>query len=78
MFFFGIGTVLPLILIGALSPATLARWRACLDAASHIGHVLVGVLLLLAIVMILSGFDRYLEARLLQAMPAWLDALIRH
>jgi cytochrome c-type biogenesis protein len=76
MFLFGVGTALPLVLIGSASRQTLMRWRKRLDVAGHVGHVLLGLLLLALGVMILSGFDRYLEAKLVLATPDWLAQLI--
>ena len=76
MFFFGVGTALPLVLIGAISHQTLIRWRHRINVAGHVGHVLLGLLLLAMGAMILSGFDRYLEAKLVQVMPDWLTVLV--
>jgi cytochrome c-type biogenesis protein len=76
MFLFGVGTALPLVLIGSVSRRTLIRWRKRLDVAGHVGHVLLGLLLLAFGAMILSGFDRYLESTLVQVVPDWLTALV--
>jgi cytochrome c-type biogenesis protein len=75
MFFFGVGVALPLVLIGAVSRETLIRWRKRINVAGHVGYVLLGSLLLLIGAMILSGFDRYLETKLLQITPDWLNML---
>ena len=75
MFFFGVGTALPLVLIGAVSRETLARWRARINTAGHVGYALLGSLLLLLGAMILSGLDRYLDSKLLQVTPDWLNML---
>jgi cytochrome c-type biogenesis protein len=75
MFFFGLGTALPLVLIGAISRETLIRWRARINAAGHVGHALLGSLLLVMGAMIFSGLDRYVETKLLQVTPAWLHVL---
>lgn len=76
MFFFGIGTALPLVIIGAISHQTLVRWRKRLDIAGHVGHVLLGLLLLTMGTMIITGFDRYLETKLVEIMPDWLTLLV--
>jgi predicted transporter len=73
---FGVGTALPLVLIGSVSRRTLIRWRKRLDVAGHVGHVLLGLLLLAFGAMILSGFDRYLESTLVQVVPDWLTTLV--
>lgn len=76
MFLFGLGTALPLVLIGAISRETSTRWRRRINAAEHAGHACLGSLLLLMGAMILSGLDRYVEAKLLQVTPDWLHMLV--
>lgn len=78
MFFFGVGTGLPLVLIGSVSHQTLSRWRKRLNVASHFGHLLLGGLLAAMGAMILSGFDRYLESKLVRFMPDWLTTVVVH
>jgi cytochrome c biogenesis protein CcdA len=75
MVFFGVGTALPLVLIGTISHRSLSRWRQRLNVASHVGHVLLGALLLAMGATILTGFDRYLEANLVRSMPDWINRL---
>lgn len=76
MFFFGVGTALPLVLISAISRNTLVRWQARINVAGHVGHAFLGFLLLLLGVLILSGTDRYIETKLLQVTPDWLNMLV--
>ncbi len=75
MFLFGLGTALPFVLIAAISRETLTRWRSRMKAAGQVGHALFGLVLLLIGGMMLSGFDRYVETKLLKITPDWLQML---
>lgn len=75
MLVFGIGAGLPLLLLGGLSQATLARIRGSLAMAGHAAKSAMGVLFVLLGALILSGFDRKLEAALLALSPDWLTRL---
>lgn len=75
MLFFGLGTALPLLLLGTLSREAMLRWRDRLMAAGKGGKALMGALLLAIGVMILSGLDKKLETVLVEASPAWLTNL---
>jgi cytochrome c-type biogenesis protein len=75
MLFFGLGTALPLLLLGTLSREAMLRWRDRLMAAGKGGKALMGALLLSIGVMILSGLDKKLETVLVEASPAWLTNL---
>jgi cytochrome c biogenesis protein CcdA len=75
MLAFGLGAALPLLAIGLMSREALARWRGRLLAAGSGGKAVMGVLLLAVGVLILSGFDKRVEAFLVEASPAWLTAL---
>ncbi|MFG1345929.1 cytochrome c biogenesis CcdA family protein [Xanthobacter autotrophicus DSM 431] len=75
MALFGLGAGLPLALLGTLSRPTLMRWRTRMinggaGAKALLGLVLVGVGLL-----IVTGWDKTIEAALVQASPAWLTSL---
>lgn len=72
---FGLGAGLPLLLIGALSRATLGRLKGTLGAAGKFGKLLLGVVFLLLGGLLLSGLDRSLEAWLLAVTPAWVTTL---
>lgn len=76
MFLFGIGTALPLVLIGTASHQTMSRWRKRITEAGHLGHVILGVMLLVLGTLILTGVDRYLETKLLQITPHWVSTLL--
>ncbi|HEX9447634.1 MAG TPA: cytochrome c biogenesis protein CcdA [Dongiaceae bacterium] len=83
---FGIGASLPLLAIGltlghfgpaAQTPSGTASglWRRRGLFIGRLGKALLGLLLILLGLLILSGFDRPLEARLVDWSPAWLTAL---
>jgi cytochrome c-type biogenesis protein len=72
---FGIGAAMPLLAIGLMSREALARWRNRLLSAGRGGKALMGGLLLVLGALILSGFDKRLEAMLVEVSPAWLTDL---
>lgn len=75
MLLFGIGAALPLILVGSLSRATLQRVRGRLLSTGRYGKLLLGLIMLCLGILIASGLDRPLEARILDVTPAWLTAI---
>jgi cytochrome c biogenesis protein CcdA len=75
MLVFSIGAALPLLLLGLLSREAMLRWRDRLIAAGSTGKALMGALLIVVGVLTLSGFDKRLEAVLVDASPAWLTEL---
>ena len=75
MLTFGIGAVLPLILIGVLSREALARWRSRLLATGRRARVIMGAVLVVAGLLIATGYDKRAETALLDASPTWLTAL---
>jgi cytochrome c biogenesis protein CcdA len=75
MLAFGLGTSLPLLLVGSLSRQAFGRWRGRLLHAGQIGKALMGGAALAVSVLILSGLDRALETALVAASPAWLTDL---
>ncbi len=75
MLAFGIGTLLPLLALAMMSREALMRWRGrMLEAAGGLKMVL-GILLIAAGAMTLSGFDRVIQTALEQALPDWLVAV---
>ena len=75
MLVFGLGAGLPLALLGALSRATLLRWR---DRMMRLGRGLkaaLGLTLVVTGLAILTGLDKTLETVLVEASPDWLTAL---
>ena len=75
MFAFGIGAALPLLAIGVMSREALTRWRGRLLGAGSGGKVAMGALLVLIGLSILTGYDKRIEAALVDASPAWLTEL---
>ncbi len=75
MLAFGFGTALPLLLIAALSRQVVAQWRSRLLTAGQAGKVLMGMGAVMIAALILTGTDRRVEARLVDASPAWLTDL---
>lgn len=75
MLAFGLGAALPLALLGTLSRAALMSWRDRLAGAGKGVKMALGAILILVGTAILAGFDRQIEAALVQASPAWLTDL---
>lgn len=75
MTFFGIGAALPLLLLGTLSREMLMRWRGRMLATGQSLKTVLGLFLVTAGILILSGFDKVLEATLVELSPQWLTAL---
>lgn len=75
MFAFGIGAAVPLLAIGMMSREALARWRGRMLAAGSGGKAVMGAILVATGILIISGFDKRLEASLVEASPAWLTDL---
>ncbi len=69
MFSFGVGSALPLLLLGLLSRESLARWRGQMLAFGKSGKMLLGGVLILSGLLILFGLDKALEGWLLQVLP---------
>jgi cytochrome c biogenesis protein CcdA len=69
MFAFGIGSAIPLLLLGMLSRESLMRWRGRMLSFGKGGKAALGVLLAVSGLLILFGFDRALEAQLLRVLP---------
>jgi cytochrome c biogenesis protein CcdA len=72
---FGVGAALPLVAIGLMSRATLARWRSRMLAAGTGGKTIMGGVLVLVGMLVLTGVDKRLEAALVDLSPAWLTEL---
>ncbi|MDA9431475.1 cytochrome C biogenesis protein [Bradyrhizobium sp. CCBAU 51627] len=69
---FGLGTSVPLLIVGSLSRAALMRWRGKMMNAGRMGKLLMGGSAVAVAVLILTGADHALEAALVAASPAWL------
>jgi cytochrome c-type biogenesis protein len=75
MLAFGIGTALPLLLLSTLSREALLRWRGRMMNTASVLKMALGVLLILAGAMTLSGLDRTVQAALLDILPNWMLSL---
>ncbi|HEX8416529.1 MAG TPA: cytochrome c biogenesis protein CcdA [Methylobacterium sp.] len=72
---FGLGAALPLVLLGSLSRHLLIAWRSRMMLTGRGLKAALGLVLVIAGLAVVSGFDKRLEAVLVAASPAWLDAL---
>ncbi len=75
MILFGIGSALPLLILGFLSREVLIRWRGQMLSLGGGMKTLLGVLLVLTGFLVLSGYDKQAEAFLVEASPDWLTEL---
>ncbi len=72
---FGLGTAVPLLVVGSLSRQALMRWRGRMMSAGKAGKLVLGGGALAVSALILTGTDRALEGALVAASPAWLTDL---
>lgn len=75
MMAFGIGTAVPLVVVGSLSRDAMLRWRGRMLGAGQTGKMILGGGVLALSALILTGLDHRLEAFLVGASPAWLTEL---
>jgi cytochrome c-type biogenesis protein len=75
MFVFGIGAVLPLLLLGLLSREAMLRWRSRLLSAGQTTKAGLGILFVAIGALVLTGFDKSIETVLVAASPSWLTDL---
>ncbi|MBY3038778.1 cytochrome c biogenesis CcdA family protein [Rhizobium laguerreae] len=75
MLAFGIGAALPLLLLGFVSREALLRWRGRMARSASGLKLALGILLILAGAMTLTGTDRAVQTALESAMPKWLLSL---
>ena len=75
MLAFGIGAVLPLLILGSLSRELLIRWRNTVASAGSGGKYVLGGVLIVTGLAILTGLDKALEAQIVAASPVWLTQL---
>ena len=69
---FGVGAAVPLVLVGSLSREAMKRWRGRMMGAGQAGKYVLGAGALLVAALILTGWDKALEAALVRASPEWL------
>jgi cytochrome c-type biogenesis protein len=75
MLMFGLGSAVPLAVLGLLTRETLLRWRGGMLAVGKNIKILFGAFLAGIGVLVLFGFDKRIEAFLVAHSPEWLTAL---
>jgi cytochrome c-type biogenesis protein len=75
MLIFGVGAAAPLVLLGSLSRASMLRVRGRLLRTGKYGKQVFGLILLILGVLIAAGWDKPLEAWILDHSPDWLTIL---
>ncbi|MGE3693563.1 MAG: cytochrome c biogenesis CcdA family protein [Novosphingobium sp.] len=75
MLLFGVGASLPLLAIAYGSRQTLKTRRIAMARISQAAKPWLGVLLVAAGVLVVSGFDKTLESAFASSMPDWLVRL---
>lgn len=75
MLAFGIGAGLPLAALGALSRERLLGLRERMMAAGQGAKTALGLVVVAVAVLVLTGWDKAIEAALVEASPAWLTNL---
>ncbi|MFI4995885.1 MAG: cytochrome c biogenesis CcdA family protein [Hyphomicrobiales bacterium] len=75
MLVFGLGASLPLLVLGMVSHAALARWRDRLLTAGKGMKIALGLVLIGVGALILSNLDKSIETFLVDASPQWLTDL---
>ncbi|AMJ59595.1 cytochrome c biogenesis CcdA family protein [Bosea sp. PAMC 26642] len=75
MVVFGIGAALPLLLLGFLSREAILRWRGRMLSAGQGSKIVMGAVLIATGLLIVTGFDKIVEAYLVENSPAWLTNL---
>jgi len=75
MLAFASGTAMPMLALGSLSREALVRWRGRMLSAGKTGRAALGVALVVIGALILTGFDKIIEAGVLWVLPGWLIEL---
>lgn len=75
MLAFGVGAGLPLAALGALSRDKLLGLRARMMSAGQGAKTALGLVVVAVAVLVLTGWDKTIEAVLVEASPAWLTNL---
>jgi cytochrome c biogenesis protein CcdA len=75
MLAFGIGAGLPLAALGALSREKLLGLRERMMAAGQGAKTALGLVVVAVALLVLTGWDKLIEARMVELSPAWLTAL---
>lgn len=75
MLAFGVGTAAPLLVLAMLSRDVLMRWRSRMMSAASGMKMGLGLLLIVAGTLTLTGLDRSIQTALTTMAPDWLVAL---
>jgi cytochrome c-type biogenesis protein len=75
MLAFGVGTAAPLLVLAMLSRGVLMRWRSRMMSAASGMKMGLGLLLIVAGTLTLTGLDRSIQTALTRMAPDWLVAL---
>src|SRR5713101_7036513 len=71
-FAFGVGAALPLLALGWVSRETMMGWRSRLLSTGSGMMSALGLLFVTIGVFIVTGLDKLIESKLVEASPAWL------
>jgi len=72
MLMFGLGSALPLLLLGQLSREAQLRWRGRLLLAGNSGKAVLGCVLIAGGMLVLLNLDKAFEAWLIKAVPQYV------
>jgi cytochrome c-type biogenesis protein len=72
MLMFGLGSALPLLLLGQLSREAQMRWRGRLLLAGNSGKAVLGCVLIAGGALVLLNLDQAFEAWLIKAVPQYI------
>lgn len=75
MLAFGLGTALPLLLLGLVSREAMMGWRNRMMQTGKGLKAAMGAALMVFGALILTGYDKHVEAALVAASPEWLTQL---
>ncbi len=75
MLLFGLGAALPIIALGMLSRQGIQKFRGELLLIGGRGKQLLGLFMLVLGILMLTGADKYLEAKVVAITPEWLVRL---
>jgi len=78
MFIFSVGAVIPILIIAYVSRSFFSSRQSHILEKGHKAKKILGTLLIISGVFMLTGWDKILEATMLDAMPdAWLELITK-
>ena len=66
------GAAIPLMALGLMSRQAMLRWRQQMLQGGKTVKILLGIVLIVVGLLIVSGYDKAIEAELVSRSPAWL------